>query len=154
MKISRREVEYVAKLARLSLTEEEKEKYAVQLGKILEYINKLNHLDTRTVSPTAHVVNLYNVFRKDEVKPSLAREEVLFNAPEEERGHFKVKKIIEEYPQDRPMRSFLTIGYTRTEEPLHIVIAVDNEDNMLWVITVYRPDPNEWESGFTRRIRR
>ena len=63
-------------------------------------------------------------------------------------------KIIEEYPEDRPMPSFLTMGYTRTEEPLHIVIAVDNEDNMLWVITVYRPDPNEWESGFTRRIRR
>jgi len=46
------------------------------------------------------------------------------------------------------------MGYTRTEEPLHIGIAIDNEDNMLWVITVYRPDPNEWGSGFTRRIKR
>ena len=51
------------------------------------------------------------------------------------------------------MPSFLTMGYTRTEEPLHIGIAIDNEDNMLWVIAVYRPDPNEWGSGFTRRIK-
>ena len=60
-------------------------------------------------------------------------------------------KIIEEYLKDKPFPNFLIMGYTRAQEPLHMVIAVDNEDNMLWVITIYRPDPNEWENGFTRR---
>ena len=96
MKISKKEVEYIARLARLYLTEQEKEIYTEQLGKILEYIDKLNQLDTEGVFPTSHVVSISNVFREDEVKQSLSREEVLSNAPEEEAGHFKVKKVIED----------------------------------------------------------
>lgn len=93
--ITKKEVEYVARLARLKLTEEEKEKYTKQLGDILTYINKLSELNTEKVEPTSHVLHLSNVFREDEVKPSLKQEEILANAPEVEYDHFKVKKIIE-----------------------------------------------------------
>lgn len=95
MKITLKDVEYVARLARLKLTEEEKEKYARQLGDILNYINKLNELDTSGVEPTSHVVSISNVFRKDKVAPSLSSEKILSNAPKQEKGFFKVKKIIE-----------------------------------------------------------
>ena len=95
MAITMKDVEYVAKLARLELTKEEKEKYSKQLGDILNYINKLNELDTSAVEPTSHVVAISNVFRQDEVKPSLTNEEVLSNAPKKEKGFFKVKKVIE-----------------------------------------------------------
>ena len=93
--ITKKEVEYVARLARLRLTEEEKEKYTKQLADILKYINKLSELDTEKVEPTFHVLQLSNVFRDDKVKPSLKQEEILTNAPEVEYGHFKVKKVIE-----------------------------------------------------------
>ena len=93
--ITKKEVEYVARLARLRLTEEEKEKYTKQLADILKYINKLSELDTEKVEPTFHVLQLSNVFREDKVKPSLKQEEILTNAPEVEAGHFKVKKVIE-----------------------------------------------------------
>lgn len=96
MKISKKEVEYVARLARLHLTEEEKDIYTDQLGKILEYIDKLNELDTDRTVPTSHVVDITNVLREDVTKPSLSREEVLSNAPEEQAGHFKVKKVLED----------------------------------------------------------
>jgi len=95
MGITRKDVEYVARLARLKLSEEEIEKYSQQLAKILEYINKLNELDTSKTLPTYHVLPLTNVFREDRVRPSLAKEEILSNAPESEEGYFKVKKIIE-----------------------------------------------------------
>ncbi|HUW22959.1 MAG TPA: Asp-tRNA(Asn)/Glu-tRNA(Gln) amidotransferase subunit GatC [bacterium] len=93
--ITKKEVEYVARLARLKLTEDEKEKYTKQLADILKYINKLNELDTEKVEPTSHVLRLSNVFREDKVRPSLKQEEILANAPEVESSHFKVKKIIE-----------------------------------------------------------
>jgi len=93
--ITKKEVEYVARLARLRLTEEEKEKYTKQLGDILKYIDKLKELDTDKVEPTSHVLGLSNVFREDRVKPSLQQEEILANAPEVEASHFKVKKVIE-----------------------------------------------------------
>lgn len=95
MKLSEKDVEYVAKLARLELTEEEKEKYTIQLAKILEYVSKLNQLDTENIEPTSHVLPLQNVFREDEIKPSLSQEEILTNAPEKEDGYFKVKKVLE-----------------------------------------------------------
>lgn len=95
MKLSKKDVEYVAKLARLELTEEEKEKYTIQLAKILEYVSKLNQLDTENIEPTSHVLPLQNVFREDEIKPSLSQEEILTNAPEKEDGYFKVKKVLE-----------------------------------------------------------
>jgi aspartyl-tRNA(Asn)/glutamyl-tRNA(Gln) amidotransferase subunit C len=95
MKLTKKDVEYVAKLARLELNEEEKEKYTLQLAQILEYVSKLEQLNTQNIEPTSHVLSLENVFRDDEVKPSLSRDEVLANAPETEDGYFKVKKVIE-----------------------------------------------------------
>ncbi|MDI3518239.1 MAG: aspartyl-tRNA(Asn)/glutamyl-tRNA(Gln) amidotransferase subunit [Caldanaerobacter sp.] len=95
MAISKSEVEYIAKLARLKFTEEEIEAMAQELSKILDYVNKLNELDTENVEPTAHIVPIHNVFREDEVKPSMPREKVLMNAPYKEQGCFKVPKIIE-----------------------------------------------------------
>ncbi len=95
MKITKKDVEHVAKLARLKLTEEEKEKFGKQLSEILEYVEKLNELDTEKVKPASHVVPLKSVMREDEVKPSLPVEEVLANAPAREGKYFKVPKIIE-----------------------------------------------------------
>ena len=94
MKIDRKTVEYIANLARLALTEEEKESFTGQLDKILNYIDKLNKLDTDNIKPTFHAVPLKNVFRNDGVKPSLTQEEALSNAPEKDRGYFKVPRII------------------------------------------------------------
>jgi len=95
MKITKKDVEYVAKLARLALTEEEKEKFCNQLNQILVYMEKLNELDTKDVPPTSHVLPLKNIWREDEVKPFPAFKEILKNAPEKEGNYFKVKKVIE-----------------------------------------------------------
>ncbi|BAU29835.1 aspartyl/glutamyl-tRNA(Asn/Gln) amidotransferase subunit C [Aneurinibacillus soli] len=93
--ITRNEVEYVAKLARLNLTEEEAVKYTEQLNSILEFAGKLNELDTADVPPTSHVLDVYNVMRDDIVRPSLSHEDALRNAPDEEDGQFKVPAVIE-----------------------------------------------------------
>jgi len=95
MKIDKKTVEYIANLARLALTEEEKEEFTGQLDKILTYIDKLSQLDTKNVEPTTHAVPMKNVFREDNVKPSLDQEDALSNAPEKHRGYFKVPRIIE-----------------------------------------------------------
>ena len=94
MRIPIKEVEHIARLARLRLTEEEKEKYSIQLGKILEYVQQLNELDLEYVPPTSHVFPLKNVFRKDVVRESLPQGEALRNAPQKERGYFKVPKVL------------------------------------------------------------
>jgi aspartyl-tRNA(Asn)/glutamyl-tRNA(Gln) amidotransferase subunit C len=94
--IAREDVEHVAELARLDLTTAEKEQFIAQLNSILTYIEKLNELDTRDVEPTSHVLPMSNVFRDDEVRPSMDRAEVLRNAPEESHFFFKVPRIIEE----------------------------------------------------------
>ncbi len=90
-----KEVEYVATLARLALTPEETTAFAGQLNEIFSYIEKLNELDTSRIEPTSHVLPLSNVFRKDEVKPSLPPEKVVENAPDHEATFFKVPNIIE-----------------------------------------------------------
>lgn len=90
------EVEHVARLARLELSAEEKERFTHQLNDILQYVEKLKELDTDGVEPTAHVIPLQNVLREDAVRPSLDREDVLANAPDREEAFFKVPKIIEE----------------------------------------------------------
>lgn len=95
MKITRQQVEHVAKLARLAMGNEEKELFTRQLGEILAYIEKLKELDTSKVEPTSHVLPLKNVFREDEVRPSLPREEILKNAPDRTEEFFRVPKIIE-----------------------------------------------------------
>jgi aspartyl-tRNA(Asn)/glutamyl-tRNA(Gln) amidotransferase subunit C len=89
------DIEKVARLARLDLSEEEKETFGNQLDQILNYMEQLNQLDTTGVEPTSHAIPIHNVFREDEVKPSFPREEVLGIAPDEEVGHFKVPRIIE-----------------------------------------------------------
>jgi len=89
------DIEKVARLARLELSEDEKETFGNQMEQILTYMEQLNRIDTAGVEPTSHAIPVYNVFRNDEVKPSLPREEVLAIAPDEEDGHFKVPRIIE-----------------------------------------------------------
>ncbi len=93
--ITKKDVEYVANLARLELTEEEKEKFTKQLGAILEYMDQLKKLNTENIKPTAHVLELKNVWREDELKPCSYSDSLLNNAPEKELDFFKVKKVIE-----------------------------------------------------------
>ena len=89
------DIEKVARLARLELSDEEKSTFGSQLEQILTYMEQLNRLDTSGVEPTSHAIPVYNVFREDEVRSSLPQEEVLAIAPDEEDGHFKVPRIIE-----------------------------------------------------------
>jgi aspartyl-tRNA(Asn)/glutamyl-tRNA(Gln) amidotransferase subunit C len=95
MKVSRNDVENVALLSRLEIPEAEIETYTGHLNDFLEYADVLTKIETEGVKPTAHVLPVHNVFRKDEVKPTLDRELALSNAPEKEDGYFKVPKIVE-----------------------------------------------------------
>ncbi len=88
-------VDHVARLARLELSEEERQRFTRQLGAILEYCATLNELDTEHVEPTSHVLTLTNVFRDDVAGAPLSRDAVLAAAPEHEDGFFKVPPIIE-----------------------------------------------------------
>lgn len=94
--ITKKDVEHVAKLARIELSEDEKEKFAKQLGDIIEYVDQLNEVDTEGVDPMAHPYPLTNITRVDRVEYDNTREELLLNAPDEEDGFFKVPKINEE----------------------------------------------------------
>jgi aspartyl-tRNA(Asn)/glutamyl-tRNA(Gln) amidotransferase subunit C len=94
--ITREDVEHVAELARIELTAAEKEQFIAQLNSILTYIEKLSELNTTGVEPTSHVLPMSNIFRDDEVRPSLDRDRVLQNAPQESHFFFKVPRIIEE----------------------------------------------------------
>ncbi|OGP81447.1 MAG: asparaginyl/glutamyl-tRNA amidotransferase subunit C [Deltaproteobacteria bacterium RBG_16_54_11] len=94
MKVERGEVEHVALLARLKLSEEEKEVFTSQLNAILDYMEKLNALDTGAIEPTFHVVSHCNIMREDEVRGSLPQEASLENAPDRAEGCFRVPKII------------------------------------------------------------
>jgi aspartyl-tRNA(Asn)/glutamyl-tRNA(Gln) amidotransferase subunit C len=95
MKITRNEVEQVARLARLALTEEELDTLTGQMGKILTFVEQLNGLDTSGIIPTAHAVPLENAFRPDVAQPSLGIERALANAPQAADGCFRVPKVIE-----------------------------------------------------------
>ena len=94
--IQRKDVEHVARLARLALTDAEIERVREQLNGILTYIEKLNELDTSDVEPTSHAVPLVNVMRDDEAGPCLPREEALANAPDRAGEFFRVPRIIED----------------------------------------------------------
>ena len=96
MEITKQEVENVAKLARLEITQAEKETFAQQLSQILTHVEKLNQYDTSGVEPTATVLGQTNVFREDVVKPSLTVDQALANAPDRQADGFAVPKIIEE----------------------------------------------------------
>lgn len=95
MKITRDDVENVALLSRLEIPEAEIETYTEHLNTFLEYADVLTKVNADDVKPTAHVLPLHNVFRKDEVRPTLDRELALSNAPQKEDGFFKVPKIVE-----------------------------------------------------------
>ena len=95
MKISREMVEYIAHLARIDLSEGDKETFREQLETILEYIDKLNELDTSEVEPMVHTLDLANVFRADEVRESLRRDAALGNAPDRSADSYKVPAVIE-----------------------------------------------------------
>ena len=94
MAISIEDVEHVAKLARLALTDEEKETFRRQLSDVLEHARIISEVDTSDVPPTSHTLPLVNVFREDRSRPSLPLEEVTSNAAWAEDGAFKVPRII------------------------------------------------------------
>jgi aspartyl-tRNA(Asn)/glutamyl-tRNA(Gln) amidotransferase subunit C len=95
VRITREEVRRVAELARLEFSPEEQEELRGQLDRILEYVGKLEPLDTSATPPLAHVIGVTNVFRDDRVVNQPAPERLLANAPEREKTFFKVPKIIE-----------------------------------------------------------
>jgi aspartyl-tRNA(Asn)/glutamyl-tRNA(Gln) amidotransferase subunit C len=96
MAVTIKEVEHIAKLAKLEFTDAEKEKFTHQLNQILEYMEQMNKLDTSHVEPLSHVIELSNVFRADEVKQGVSTEEALKNAPSKTEEFFKVPKVINE----------------------------------------------------------
>ena len=95
-KIDAQQVRKVAKLARLDLTEAEIEQFAGQLSAILEYVEKMNELDTSDVEPLAHCLPISNCFREDVVTESLGTEKTLANAPQRDGEFFKVPKILDD----------------------------------------------------------
>lgn len=94
MNISREQVEHVARLAALALTEEEKELFGRQLNQVLEHAEVIKSVDTEDVPPTSHAIPMGNVYREDRVRPSLPPEEALRNAPQPEGGFFSVPRIV------------------------------------------------------------
>jgi aspartyl-tRNA(Asn)/glutamyl-tRNA(Gln) amidotransferase subunit C len=94
-KLTVAEVEHIAELAKLGLTEEEKHALQEQLSAILEYFEMLQEADTSAVPPTATVLSLRNVMREDEVQPSLSPEEILANAPQRDGDSFRVQAVLE-----------------------------------------------------------
>jgi aspartyl-tRNA(Asn)/glutamyl-tRNA(Gln) amidotransferase subunit C len=95
MALMRSQVEHVARLARLGLSEAEKDALTTQLSRILEHVESMERLNTADVPPTYHAVALQNVLREDKPHQSLDREKVLRQAPDAEAGCFKVPKITE-----------------------------------------------------------
>ena len=96
MAIDRAAVDHIARLARLDLSEAERERMRVELDQILGHAERIQALDLDDVPPTSHSIPLRNVLRPDEVTPSLPSEVALANAPEKEDGRFKVPRIIED----------------------------------------------------------
>lgn len=96
MALSREDVDKIARLARLELTEAEKQLYQDQLSAVLEYAARLSQLDLEGVAPTASAVALRNVMREDKVRPSLALEDVLFNAARHAADQFLIQPVLDE----------------------------------------------------------
>ncbi|MCX8069928.1 MAG: Asp-tRNA(Asn)/Glu-tRNA(Gln) amidotransferase subunit GatC [Thermodesulfovibrionales bacterium] len=95
MNITDNETRHIAHLSRLEFSEEEIKLMGLQLNKILEFINKLNEIDTKDVEPTSHILELHNVFREDEIVESIGTDVALSNAPDRNDSFFRVPKIIE-----------------------------------------------------------
>ncbi len=96
MQLSTDEVQHVAELAKLALSEEEVAQYAEQLSSILDYADALRAVDTSSVPPTPYILATNNVMRADVPRPSLKADEALANAPDSERGFFRVRAVFEE----------------------------------------------------------
>jgi len=96
MGISRDEVAKIARLSRVAMSDAELDTFSEQLSRILDYVGKLNELDTRAVEPLSHALPVANVFRADEPSASLAVEQVLANAPERTASSFKVPRVLDE----------------------------------------------------------
>jgi len=94
MSVTKKDVEKIAELAKLKFTDDELENFTHQMNEILSYMDKLNELDTKNVKPLSHPVEQINVFRDDELRPSVSTEEALKNAPDKTDQHFKVPKVI------------------------------------------------------------
>ena len=95
MKINENDIQKVAKLARLELSGEESEEFSRQLNDIIEYVEKINELDTSGVKPADHIIELSNVFREDTVQKSIDASEIEKMAPSFRNGHIVVPRIIE-----------------------------------------------------------
>jgi len=95
MGIIKKDVEHVARLARIAVSGEEKERFTSQLAAILNYVDQLSTADTSAIEPMAQPIPLQNVFRADEAKKSGLEEKILANAPERMDRFFKVQKVIE-----------------------------------------------------------
>ena len=94
MSISSADVDKIAKLAKLDFSEDEREKFTSQLSDIISYMEKLNQLDTKDVEPLAHVNDLMNVSREDKSRPSMEKEEVFKNSPQNDNEFFLVPKVL------------------------------------------------------------
>ncbi len=98
MTISREQVEHIAELARLALSEDEISMYAEQLSDILAYVEQLSAVDTSAVPPTAAVLPLTSVLREDAARPSLTPEDALANAPDSAAQQFRVSAVLDDSP--------------------------------------------------------
>ncbi len=96
MKVTEKDIKTVASLSRLRINEEESGEVMEQLDRFLNYVENLQSVDTSKIEPTTYALPMQNVFREDEVKPSLDRELALSNAPLKEDGYFKVPRVLEE----------------------------------------------------------
>jgi aspartyl-tRNA(Asn)/glutamyl-tRNA(Gln) amidotransferase subunit C len=96
MALTRDEVLHVAKLARVGLTEEDVTRFQETLSQILDHFSVLNSVDTSEVPPTTHTLDLFSVMAPDQVRPSLAQDQVLANAPMAQEGHLRVRAVLEE----------------------------------------------------------
>ncbi len=94
--IDEQQVRHVAHLARLELTDQEVDNLSRELSAILEYVDQLRQLDTTEVEPTTHPLGIRNVFRADQVRPSLDPEQALANAPQRQQTYFRVPKVLEQ----------------------------------------------------------
>lgn len=95
MAVSREEVRRIAALARLRFSEDEEAQLATEMSTILDYVRKLDALDTSAVPPMTHVLDLYNVYRADEVETRISRDEALTAAPDADAAFFRVPKVID-----------------------------------------------------------
>lgn len=95
MRLTKEDIENVAHLSRLELSDEEKDKLTGHINRLLDNFDKLQELDTTDVEPTSHVIPVYNVFRKDECRPSLPVEDVIANGPQVDQNCFVVPRVVE-----------------------------------------------------------